>query len=195
MTPVDIPGLGNGPRLEGLWHGTGSRSAVVASPHPLMGGHMRTPPGEALIAGLVERGLRVLAFNFRGVGASEGKPSPNPGDADADFLAALALAADSGDPSVAAGYSFGGATAIRVAADGALSVIALAPPPALFPEAALAAIGSRATVVVGDGDPIARPLEQWVTRPGGTLHWLSEEDHFFGDSLEAIRRIARETDR
>ena len=47
-------------------------AAVVAGPHPLLGGDMHNNVVVGLSEGLAGRGLAVLRFNYRGVGGSEG---------------------------------------------------------------------------------------------------------------------------
>ena len=47
-------------------------AAVVAGPHPLLGGDMRNNVVVGLSDGLAARGLVALRFNYRGVGGSEG---------------------------------------------------------------------------------------------------------------------------
>jgi alpha/beta superfamily hydrolase len=47
-------------------------AAVIANPHPMLGGDMRNNVVVGLGDGLAERGLAVLRFNYRGIGCSEG---------------------------------------------------------------------------------------------------------------------------
>jgi hypothetical protein len=47
--------------------------AVVAPPHPLYGGELSNPVVGALVAGLNSVGIAGLAFNYRGVGGSDGQ--------------------------------------------------------------------------------------------------------------------------
>jgi alpha/beta superfamily hydrolase len=48
--------------------------AVVAGPHPLLGGTMQNNVVSALTRDLARRGLATLRFNYRGTGHSEGPP-------------------------------------------------------------------------------------------------------------------------
>ena len=48
--------------------------AVVAGPHPLLGGTMHNNVVAALTRDLAHRGLATLRFNYRGTGQSEGPP-------------------------------------------------------------------------------------------------------------------------
>src|SRR5208283_5387543 len=47
-------------------------AAVIAGPHPLLGGNMHNNVVRCLGDGLAEHGLATLRFNYRGVGGSEG---------------------------------------------------------------------------------------------------------------------------
>jgi alpha/beta superfamily hydrolase len=47
-------------------------AALLAGPHPLLGGHMHNNVVRGLGDGLARRGLATLRFNYRGVGGSEG---------------------------------------------------------------------------------------------------------------------------
>ncbi len=49
-------------------------AAVIAGPHPLLGGDMRNNVVDGLVVGLASRGHTALAFNYRGVGGSDGEP-------------------------------------------------------------------------------------------------------------------------
>ncbi len=50
-------------------------AAVLAGPHPLLGGHMDNNVVRALAEGLACRGLATLRFDYHGVGRSEGPPA------------------------------------------------------------------------------------------------------------------------
>jgi alpha/beta superfamily hydrolase len=85
-------------------------AVVLAHPHPQQGGSMRSLVTSELFGALPGRGLAVLRFNFRGVGASEGSYG-NGVDEHADVVAAL----DALAPEAAAARAAGGAgTAGRV---------------------------------------------------------------------------------
>jgi len=49
-------------------------AAVLAGPHPLLGGNMHNNVVRGLGDGLAERGFVTLRFNYRGVGQSQGPP-------------------------------------------------------------------------------------------------------------------------
>ena len=83
-------------------------AAVVAAPHPLMGGSMGSPVVAEIARACQRAGAASLRFNWRGVGASAGAPSDDWAQADADFQAALDFLGEAvSAPPVACGYSFG----------------------------------------------------------------------------------------
>jgi uncharacterized protein len=195
MPPVTIPAETGQPALEGVWLGEGEHIAVVAPPHPLMGGELSSPVVQALAMGLGAGGARALLFNWRGVGESEGQPSGDPEDAERDYLAALDLAARAGADILAAGYSFGAAVALRVGARDtrAREVLAVAPPPPLLGDCDMARLADRCIVVAAERDAFA-PADELATltkRIGATFELLEGTDHFFGQALGRLSEIAR----
>jgi alpha/beta superfamily hydrolase len=93
-------------------------SAVVCHPHPLFGGTMHNKVVYQTAKTLHRFGLPVLRFNFRGVGASEGRHDHGHGERD-DVTAALDFltAEYPGAPLLLAGFSFGAWVGLRVACD------------------------------------------------------------------------------
>src|SRR5687767_7057538 len=86
--------LGPAGRMEGLLHVPTAAprfAAVVSHPHPLRGGTMDNKVAYRVARALEDAGGLVLRFNFRGVGASEGRHDEGRGEQD-DLLAALAEA-------------------------------------------------------------------------------------------------------
>ena len=196
MSSVTIPGVGGLPSLEGIWLGSGERTAIVAPPHPQMGGELSNPVVQALAMGLAAAGVRSLLFNWRGVGESGGVGSGDPEDAESDYMAALEVAARSGAQVIAAGYSFGAAAALRVGARDARvrAVIAVAPPPALVASCPVERLGAGCTVIAAERDGVARAdeLSSLVTRAGGRIEILPDTDHFFGQALAKVSEIVRD---
>lgn len=91
-------------------------AAVVCHPHPLHGGTMKNNVVHRTARGLQDAGLAVLRFNFRGVGASEGRHDGE-GAEEADLAAALDHLAEAvpGVPLWAGGFSFGSRTVVGLA--------------------------------------------------------------------------------
>jgi alpha/beta superfamily hydrolase len=103
----------DGLSLEGLFHeGRAPVPCVIASPHPVFGGSMDSAVCAELAWAISRKGLATLRFNYRGVGASQGKghvTAPHAREELADLRAAarlLASTAKSARVNVA-GYSFG----------------------------------------------------------------------------------------
>ena len=97
--------------LEGrLTRGAPDRGVVLCHPHPLYGGSMLTPVIMTVEQAFQEAGYTTLAFNFRGVGGSEGTHGEGRAKL-ADVTGALTYLEESlgGRPQkfAVAGYSFG----------------------------------------------------------------------------------------
>ncbi len=117
-TPESFPGAGpwevsfqsvDGVTLHGTLYGQGEVGMVLAPTYP------GEQAGWASFAqAAAEQGYRVLTFDFRGYGASEGEPGPV--DAPADLSAAIAyLREHEASPIILMGAGEGGMAAIRVA--------------------------------------------------------------------------------
>ena len=89
--------------------------AVVCHPHPLQGGTMDNKVVTTVARALVQRGWRVVRFNYRGVGGSAGAWDEGRGEVD-DALAVIAAHRIAGEPLVLGGFSFGGFIAASAAA-------------------------------------------------------------------------------
>jgi alpha/beta superfamily hydrolase len=144
--------------------------AVLAPPHPQLGGTLQDRVVHQAMAGLVAVGCAVLRFNYRGAGTSEGSFGGGTGEQE-DFRAAVEAAATRypGLPIWAAGYSFGawvaheaGGPDPRVSA-----VIAIAPPVPGYDFAASRPEGQPIFVVHGERDELS-PLKA-VQKFYGTL--------------------------
>lgn len=104
-------------------------SALIVGPHPFLGGDMRNNVVNSLLKALASRGAVTLAFNYGGVGASEGGPAdwpsvistfwkegafPEENDWADDAGSAIAALRQWCDfPPVLIGYSFGCWTVVR----------------------------------------------------------------------------------
>ena len=181
----------DGLTLEAKWDSpdeTASGVVVFCHPHPQQGGTMNAPLMRAVTGVLVDRGLHVLRFNFRGIGASEGAYDGGIGEVD-DVDAAVAAARDAHPalPFGIAGWSFGAVTALawqaRTQDTSRYAGIApprrlssgeeIVPPDRLEPADRL--------FVLGDRDQFTTPEElgEYVDAVGGRLEVLPASDHFF----------------
>ena len=89
--------------------------AVLCHPHPLQGGTMDNKVVTTLARALVQRGWRVVRFDYRGVRQSAGSWDEGRGEVD-DALAVIAAHRVAGEPLVLGGFSFGGYIAASAAA-------------------------------------------------------------------------------
>ena len=140
-------------------------------------------------------GAVAVRFNFRGVGRSAGKYGEGDGETDdAVAVANWALAQWPGAELWLAGFSFGGAVAIRAAArTPARRLITVAPAIRRVPVDVTQVPTCPWLVVQGDRDELvdAQDLQQWLAalpvRP--ELALLSDVDHFFHGRLNDLRDV------
>jgi alpha/beta superfamily hydrolase len=187
--------------LEGMFIAGEDEDAVgvvVAAPHPLYGGSMESPVVNEIAYAARAAGLASLRFNWRGVGASAGEVSGDADAADADYRAAFQhLAASVSGAVVAAGYSFGAAAALRVAAGEPRirQLLLVTPPPALLDADALASFPGRVLVIAAAEDLLApaAELERIASElPRATFAVIPHTDHFFAAGLADLGRITRD---
>ena len=176
--------------------------AVLASPHPQLGGTLHDRIVYHATQGLRRAGFAVFRFNFRGAGASTGTFSGGSGELD-DFRAAIdaAVAQVPDVPVWAVGYSFGAWVALTAgAADTRVeTLVAIAPLVTGYDFESVRGSGKATFLVHGERDELA-PLKA-VQRFYGTLDEPRElividaADHVFdghasevGDALEDLAR-------
>ena len=171
-------------RLEGLYaEAGGEKGAVISHPHPQMGGDMMNNVVETLVSALFAAGFSTLRFNFRGVGASEGRYDDGRGEQD-DVRGAIAFLREKGKKEIMlAGYSFGAWISAKVlaAADDLLPVVFVAPPLALLAFDVSALTGKVGLVLCGDRDDFCSPekLRIMAEQAGCRLEIIRGADHFF----------------
>lgn len=173
---------------------------VLCHPHPRMGGTMDAPLLLALRDALTGRGWAIVRFNFRGVGASEGSPSTGEQEtADAggavDFLRRRV-----GDlPMAIAGWSFGAAVALRVAAVEPDIAACVAIAPAVRPKPGITAglpadltVQCPVLVICGANDAVSSPQDcksfaaglsdgRYVEVPGANHFFWAKYDDLAGE--------------
>jgi uncharacterized protein len=177
-------------------------AVVVCHPHPSMGGTMNAPLLLALRDCLVDAKRAVLRFNFRGIGASEGTPSTGIEEvADAEGAVAEVRRRLPNLPVAIAGWSFGGAVAVRTAVrDDSLSACAAIAPavrgrPGVtdgLPPAPDLDLGVPLLFVCGGNDRVVSPEEckRWIEEvPAGTYVSIPGANHFFWGSYERLGAV------
>jgi alpha/beta superfamily hydrolase len=182
--------------------------AVVAHPHPLFGGTMDNKVATTVARAFVERGAATWRFNFRGVGATEGAHDEGRGECD-DMLRVVAHAREQhpGLPLWLAGFSFGGAVAVRAAASADFAQLVLvapgfrrisaegmgAPPDPGDPNLGAPGRHTAANTLVVHGDldetvPLADSLA-WATPREVAVAVVPGGEHFFHRKLHLLREI------
>ena len=182
-------------RLEGeirLPEGAPRASAVVCHPHPGHGGSKDHPILWAVRNELAQRGLAVLAFNFRGVMGSEGTYGGGHTEV-RDARAAIGRIREAAPdlPTVVCGWSFGASVALREALDddrvAALTLIGLPLAPGdvelpALPEATeLGALRAPALLLAGERDefcPTAQLRAFGDRFRAARVEILADTDHF-----------------
>jgi alpha/beta superfamily hydrolase len=197
--PIAIAGLADPlGALEGIYVGGEPGEpggAVIAPPHPLYGGSLESPVVGEIAHACARAGLATIRFNWRGVGASAGERSGDPGDAADDYAAALAYLADSVPGRLlAAGYSFGAATALAAGARHPRvdRLLLVCPPASMLDRPGLEGFAGRTLVVAGGEDRLAPPADLDALCDGERirLEVIEAADHFFLAGLGELGRIA-----
>jgi len=172
-----------------------ARIAVICHPHPLHGGTMTNKVAHMLAKAFNAAGMRAVRFNFRGVGKSEREYAHGIGETD-DTFAVMDWASKRWPDAapVLAGFSFGGAVAIRAASERPVSrLITVAPavdrvdvPTARLPQSAW-------LVVQGDQDDVVDPqqVQDWIDalpiQPELVL--LPGVGHYFHGRLNDLKNV------
>jgi hypothetical protein len=182
--------------LEGLFVPVpGARvSALIAPPHPLMGGSMESPVVTEIAWQCQKAGIASLRFNWRGVGASAGTASGDPALADVDFQAALEFLRETlPGRQVACGYSFGAAAALRsgLASRAVESLVLVAPPTSLLDVSDLKNFEGRIFLASAENDEwVDSELLSRAVADLATVHLevVAGCDHFFMSGLDVLGR-------
>ena len=172
-----------------------SAFGVICHPHPLYGGTMDNKVVWALARSFQQLGAPVIRFNFRGVGRSAGTHDEGRGETD-DALAVAAWGRRRWPQAALwlAGFSFGGAVAVRAA-------------PVMQPQRLVAvAPGINKTdvgdapppacpwlIVQGDADDVVPPdvVIAWARRlsPTPELAVLPGAGHYFHGRINELREV------
>ena len=169
--------------------------AVVCHPHPLYGGSMDNKVVHYTAKALLEMGLTVLRFNFRGVGTSAGKHDNAVGEIDDAIIAVDWLRQQfPGKTLLLAGFSFGAYIAARAAARAEADLLITIAPAVNLYDFSQIEVGCPWLLIQGDADEVVPPeqVRAWVTQNSqlSRVIWLEGASHFFhGRLLELSRGI------
>ncbi len=180
---------------------------VFCHPHPKMGGTMNAPLLLAIRDRLMRDGWAVLRFNFRGIGDSDGESSLGIDEVE-DAMAAIDEAHQRfpETPVCIAGWSFGAAVAVRVAAERDDLAVCLAIAPAIKEKPGVTAglpppeevdLKAPTHFIVGINDDLVDPdaCQAWAAEAGATCLVMKGANHFFWGkyddlSEEVARRLS-----
>ncbi|HEY2035527.1 MAG TPA: alpha/beta fold hydrolase [Steroidobacteraceae bacterium] len=183
--PAEMPAAGGAPR----------RFGVVCHPHPLHGGTLDNKVVYTLARAFVELGVPSIRFNFRGVGASGGGYDEGRGET-ADALAVIAYGRERwpGASLWLAGFSFGGAVALRAAGQArAERLVTIAPGVTRVSMEGVASPTCPWLIVQGDADDVVDPaaVQEWASRqsPAPEVRLLPGAGHFFHGRLHELRQV------
>ncbi|MCR5866627.1 alpha/beta fold hydrolase [Aquincola sp. J276] len=165
---------------------------VVCHPHPLHGGTMDNKVVQTVARAGLQRGLRTVRFNFRGIGESAGAWDEGRGEVD-DAMAVIAAFRDAALPLWLAGFSFGGyvasQAAARLAAEApAAGLVLVGPATRNFP---VAQVPEDTLVIHGEADDVV-PLQatlDWARPQALPVVVVPGVGHFFHGQLPLLKSL------
>lgn len=191
----------DGLQLEGrLSRGAPERAAVLCHPHPLYGGSMLTPVIMTAEQAFQEAGYTTLAFNFRGVGGSEGTYGEGRAEV-ADVAGALSFLKETigSRPKLqaVAGYSFGSYVGAATAAVDARVgfYLGIAPPLNHYDFGLLRQAICRMALIGARGDEFCEPARfeaLYLSLPATPWVRVLNTDHFFEAASEDLAQACRD---
>ena len=185
--------------------------AVVAHPHPLFGGTMDNKVVTTVARAFTDAGAAAFRFNFRGVGATAGAHDEGRGETE-DCLAVIAHARRTMGESLPlwlAGFSFGGAVAVRASGEADVAQLVLVAPAfrrltgeglGAAPDPADPQLGAEGRhtsantlVVHGDKDEtvVLQDSLDWAALREVPVVVVPGADHFFHRKLHILREAVR----
>jgi alpha/beta superfamily hydrolase len=164
---------------------------VICHPHPLYGGTLDNKVVTTLARALLDLGIPSVRFNFRGVGSSAGSFDQGKGETDDAIAVADWAAVRWPGRMVAAGFSFGGFVALKLALHRpSAHLVTVAPAIRLF-EPTLERPPCPWLIVQGDADDVVDPKDvaAWAATlaPPPHLVMLPGVGHFFHGRLNDLR--------
>jgi alpha/beta superfamily hydrolase len=170
-----------------------SRIAVVCHPHPVYGGTMTNKVVHMLAKAFNELGVATIRFNDRGVGASVGAYDDGRGET-LDTLAVIRWAQERAPQAKLwlAGFSFGGAIALKAAAQVRPErIVTVAPAIQRVDVSRVPSPSCPWLLVQGDQDELvnAQEVQAWAEalEPPPEIVLLPGVDHFFHGRLNELR--------
>ena len=166
--------------------------AVVCHPHPLYGGSLTNKVVYTLARAFQELGAPTIRFNFRGVGASQGTYDQGNGETQ-DALAVVAQGRQRWPDATLwlAGFSFGGAVAIRAAGHAKPERLIAVAPGVTILDVGTVKPECPWLIAQGDADDVIDPgyVRDWASKltPRPQLRVLEGAGHFFHGRLHDLK--------
>ncbi|MCW7539102.1 alpha/beta fold hydrolase [Aquabacterium sp. A7-Y] len=171
--------------------GTPVGLAVIAHPHPLHGGTMDNKVVQTLARAFVQAGWRSVRFNFRGIGASEGRWDEGRGEID-DMAAVIAHYHRGGEALALAGFSFGAYVtshaAARLGPEQVRHLVLVGPATGNF---TVAPVPAHTLVIHGEQDdvvPLAATFD-WARPQNLPVVVVPGVGHFFHGQLPLLKHL------
>ena len=169
---------------------------VVCHPHPLYDGSMNNKVVTTIEKAFSHAGWQTLAFNFRGVGQSEGFYDHGVGE-QLDLSAVVNWAQGQfGDlPLALAGFSFGSYICLQQAKElGAHKLLTVAPPVNLYDFADIdLPVRMDWSLIQGGQDEVvpAYKVANWMRgiKPRPDVYWREPAGHYFHGELLWLRKV------
>ena len=173
---LSIPGQGSG------------FTAAVCHPHPLYGGTMNNKVVHYTARALLEMGVSVLRFNFRGVGESGGRHDNAVGEIDDCLVAVEWLRKHFPEqPVLLAGFSFGAYVAARAASRAQSHALITIAPAIQHYDFSTVDVSCPWLLIQGDKDEVVPPeqVRSWAShnRQLSNIVWVDGASHFFHGRL------------
>ena len=173
-----------------------AKLVVLSHPHSLYGGSMNNKVVTTMERAFAALGYTTVAYNFRGVGNSEGDYDNGEGEQQ-DLLTVLDWASEQFQPqkTVLAGFSFGSYVTLKVVTrlSRVDAICTVAPPVGLYDFSGLGEIEPDWVMIQGGQDEVVSPREimDWALSLNKTpdIYWRSQASHFFHGELVWLKGL------
>lgn len=171
-----------------------SKWVVLSHPHPQFGGTMDNKVVTTLERSFQRLGFGTVAYNFRGIDASEGSYDGGEGE-QADLQAVVTWLRQNEDIShlMLAGFSFGGYIALKQADVLKADELCIVAPPVSMMDFSQVAPTMPWTLIQGGQDEVidAKEVLDWLWRLPNQpdLYWRAEASHFFHGQLVWLKKV------
>ena len=171
------------------------KAVVISHPHPLYGGTMNNKVVTTMERAFSSLGYTTVAYNFRGVGESEGEYDNGIGE-QVDLITVLDWLSSKYQIShtVLAGFSFGSYVSLNALAKCKVDAICtVAPPVGLYDFSVINDVDIPWSLIQGGQDEVvsAQEILDWAMNQENKpdIYWRDGASHFFHGELVWLRKI------